>query len=151
MLLKPSLHSFFIAKFDVCDLAITSTDRGWEVHSRDLPSIGISLDAQWPLERTRTPFFASPKKSRSSISVVVFGRRMNNVQGCRDCLRLVGVRAPVLSVRGLNGPPSDPGAGELVVSKFGLGGPVDDDAGSSFFSSFPPPSLPASRAASRSA
>lgn len=151
MLLKPSLHSFFIAKFDVCDLAITSTDRGWEVHSRDLQALVFSLDAQLPLERTRTPFFASPKKSRSSISVVVFGRRMNNVQGCRDCLRLVGVRAPVLSVRGLNGPPSDPGAGELVVSKFGLGGPVDDDVGSSFFSSFPPPSLPASRAASRSA
>ena len=151
MLVKPSLHGFFIAKFDVCDPTITSTERGWEVHSRDLRHVqGLLLLAfdsqQTAQQRTRTPFFASPKKSRNSVSVVVFGRRMNNVQGFRACLRLVGVRAPVLSVRGLNGPPSEPGAGELV-SKFGLGGPVVD---SSFFSSFPP-SLPTSRAASRSA
>ena len=36
VLVEPSLHGLLIAKFDVCNLAITSTDRGREVHSRDL-------------------------------------------------------------------------------------------------------------------
>lgn len=97
----------------------------------------------------RTPSFASPKNSRSSVSFVGLGRRTNNVQGFLFGLRLVGVWIPVLSVRGLTGPASEPGAGEPVVSNSGLGGVIVVATASSFLSPLLP-SASASRAVSLS-
>ncbi len=61
MLFEPSLHGFFIAKFDVCDLAITSTDRTWEIHSRDLHPVQVLAIHKSP--RTDTyPVLCLPEK-----------------------------------------------------------------------------------------
>jgi hypothetical protein len=151
VLFEPSFHGLFFTKLDIGNFAIAPTvrARAWESYSRNLDRITCQAFLTLQLcAKIRTPSFASPKKFRSSVSSVGPGRRTKSVQGCRRGLRLVGVRVPVLSVRGLRGPPSDPGADEPAVSSSGLGGVAVAEA-SSFFSPLLP-SGTASRDASLS-
>jgi hypothetical protein len=76
MLFHPSIHSFFVNKFDVSYLTLTIVRRR-EIHMRNLNNAAVDASAKsWT--KTRTPLFASPKNSRSSGSFVVFGRRRTN-------------------------------------------------------------------------